>query len=238
MIQCISSNQTMKIRAAFISILVISWIKTCSAADDKQNCSDISIDLAANETFVDQETIRINCGINIDPKYCEEKPEVRFKYLSENPDCPEKEKEKGNICYCADIHWIYVLKQPWTAVCVEKVSIHFEIGKNSSEEVIKRLVENNADISPIKFWLFYYRNYQTFQIEIVEKNGKSTKTPVFNFTIPSWDPTRGWCRFDESGEDRVEVASSTSTAVFPGLLTVAEIYFVIIGLIYLFLKFL
>ena len=221
----------MKIRAAVISIFVISsWIKTCSAADDKQNCSDISIDLAANETFVDQETIRINCAINIDPKYCEEKPEVRFKYLSENPDCPEKEKERGNICYCADIHWIYTMEQPWTAVCVEKVYIHFNIGKNSSEEVIERLVENNSDLRPFKFWLYKYRHYRTFQIEIVEKNGKSTKTPVFNFTVPP--PLHWWthCSFDETGQESVEIASSTSTPVFPGLSTVAEIYFGILTL--------
>ena len=104
----------------------------CSAANDKQNCSDISIDLAAIETYFDRET-------------------GTFKYLSENPDCPEREKEKGNICYCADIHWIYAMKQPWAAVCVEKVSIHFEIGKNSSEYEIDRLVKNNADIrEPVK----------------------------------------------------------------------------------------
>ena len=124
----------MKIRAAFILILVIaiSWIKMCSAANDKQNCSDISIDLAAIETYFDRET-------------------GTFKYLSENPDCPEREKEKGNICYCADIHWIYAMKQPWAAVCVEKVSIHFEIGKNSSEYEIDRLVKNNADMrEPVK----------------------------------------------------------------------------------------
>ena len=233
MIQCIRSNQTMKIRATVISILVISWIKTCSAADDKQNCSDISIDLAANETFVDQETVRINCNINIDPKYCEEKPEVRFKYLSENPNCPEKEKEKGHICYCADIHWIYTMEQPWTAVCVEKVYIHFNIGKNSSEEVIERLVENNSDLRPFKFWLYKYRHYRTFQIEIVEKNGKSTKTPVFNFTVPP--PFHGWTHCnenccDEIDEDKVKIASSTSSAVFPRLFT--KIYFVIIALLY------
>ena len=127
--QCIIFKQTMMIKAAFISILVISGNKTCSASDDKQNCSDISIDLAENETIVDQETVRINCAINIDPKYCEEKPEVRFKYLSENRDCPEREKEKGNICYCADIDWKYAMEQPLAAVCVEKVSIHFNIGR-------------------------------------------------------------------------------------------------------------
>ena len=104
----------------------------CSAANDKQNCSDISIDLAAIETYFDRET-------------------GTFKYLSENPDCPEREKEKENICYCADIHWIYAMKQPWAAVCVEKVSIHFEIGKNSSEYEIDRLVKNNADMrEPVK----------------------------------------------------------------------------------------
>ena len=236
--QCIIFKQTMMIKAAFISILVISGNKTCSASDDKQNCSDISIDLAENETIVDQETVRINCAINIDPKYCEEKPEVRFKYLSENRDCPEREKEKGNICYCADIHWIYAMKQPWTAVCVEKVYIHFNVGKNSSSEVIERLVENNADIRPFKFWLYNYRKYRTFQIEIVEKNGKSQKTPVFNFTVPP--PFHGWtqCTFDETGKESVEIASSTSTAVFPTLSTVAKINFVIIGLLYLFIKFL
>ena len=94
-----------------------------------------------------------------------------------------------------------------------------------------------GSLRPFKFWLLDYRKYRTFQIEIVEKNGKSTKTPVFNFT----KPFRNWwtdCTFDETGEESVEIASSTSTIVFPRLSTLAEIYVVTIGLLYLFLKFL
>ena len=221
----------MKIRAALISILVISWIKTCSAADDKQNCSEKSIGLAANETFVDQKTVTI-C-----PDSCEERQQLTFKFMkkSEDRDCPEGLKGDGNvICKCVEIDWKYIMKQPWTPVCVEKVFIHFDIGKNSSAEMIGRSVENNEDMEPFIFWMFNYRIYRTFLIEIVDKNEKSTKTPVFNFTIPN----RYWCNFYESAEDKVEIASSTSTSVFPGLSVVTKIYFGIIGLLYLFIKFL